>query len=424
MPITRSQAKRNSRNVSPLHFSYITTLLKPKRKRKVTSSFPLQDQSVANVKNVRVSDMSELNTSPESQLDNVHENISQATEDQDKNAHLLVSHNNEENEESVDNSGQVVTDSETTDPQNDNTDNSINQSHNSDEDNHSEDNHQQGLDNSSANTKTPLDQEELNKFKNAPSQEQINPQRHHIEQTHTNDSKGQNTNWPTKPTADPDIPEVVIKQSPHYIQLCDEFEALRLSAEHEIHTLRDQIQNFTRLQEIQVLRDSERNIAEQQPKIHPTIVNQASGIWYNDHTAPINQVNNANITQVATNAATEVENSTQQTSDNQFQMAQVVKFNPFSGSDDDDVVMWRKALTRNLKFLAWPQQRCTDLIPTLLTDKALKYYESLSTETQADLHTLLQSLEDKFSPTQSGTLYLNALQERSQSQHESVADYT
>ena len=121
----------------------------------------MQDQSVANVKNVRVSDMSELNTSPESQLDNVHENISQATKDQDKNAHLLVSHNNEENEESVDNSGQVVTDSETTDPQNDNTDNSINQSHNSDEDNHSEDNHQQGLDNSSANTKTPLDQEKL-----------------------------------------------------------------------------------------------------------------------------------------------------------------------------------------------------------------------------------------------------------------------
>ena len=86
--------------------------------------------------------------------------------------------------------------------------------------------------------------------------------------------------------------------------------------------------------------------------------------------------------------------------------------------------MLRKALTRNLKFLAWPQQRCTDLIPTLLIDKALKYYESLSTKTQADLHTLLQALEDKFSPTQSGTLYLNALQERSQSQHESVADYT
>ena len=105
-------------------------------------------------------------------------------------------------------------------------------------------------------------------------------------------------------------------------------------------------------------------------------------------------------------------------------MAEFVKFKQFSGDDDQDIVGWRKSLSINLKFLAWPQQRCTDLIPTLLTDKALKYYESLSTEKQADLNKLLQALEDKFSPTRNGTLYIAALQERNQHQYESVADYT
>ena len=105
-------------------------------------------------------------------------------------------------------------------------------------------------------------------------------------------------------------------------------------------------------------------------------------------------------------------------------MAEFVKFKQFSGDDDQDIVEWRKSLSRNLKFLAWPQQTCIDLIPILLTEKALKYYESLGTDTLADLNATLQALEDKFSPAQSGTLYLNALQERSQSQSESVANYT
>ena len=105
-------------------------------------------------------------------------------------------------------------------------------------------------------------------------------------------------------------------------------------------------------------------------------------------------------------------------------MAEFVKFKQFSGDDDQDIVEWRKSLLRNLKFLAWPQQTCIDLILILLTEKALKYYESLGTDTLADLNATLQALENKFSPAQSGTLYLNALQERSQSQSESVANYT
>ena len=105
-------------------------------------------------------------------------------------------------------------------------------------------------------------------------------------------------------------------------------------------------------------------------------------------------------------------------------MAEFVKFKQFSGDDDQDIVEWRKSLSRNLKFLAWPQKRCTDLIPTLLTDKALKYYESLNIEIQADLNKLLQALENKFSPTQNATLYIAALQDRNQDKHESVADYT
>ena len=105
-------------------------------------------------------------------------------------------------------------------------------------------------------------------------------------------------------------------------------------------------------------------------------------------------------------------------------MAEFVKFKHFSRDDDQDIVEWRKSLSRNLKFLAWPQQRCIDLIPTLLTDKALKYYESLSTETQANYDKLLQALEDKFSPTRNATLYIAALQQRNQHHYESVADYT
>ena len=105
-------------------------------------------------------------------------------------------------------------------------------------------------------------------------------------------------------------------------------------------------------------------------------------------------------------------------------MAEYVKFKQFSGDDDQDIIEWRKSLSRNLKFLAWPQQRCTDLIPTLLTDKALKYYESLNIEIQADLNKLLQALENKFSPPQNATLYIAALQDRNQDKHESVADYT
>ena len=54
-----------------------------------------------------------------------------------------------------------------------------------------------------------------------------------------------------------------------------------------------------------------------------------------------------------------------------------VKFPSYSGKQSEDIVKWKKALNRNFDFLEWDQHRRARYIPTLLSDKALRYYESL-----------------------------------------------
>ena len=161
----------------------------------------------------------ESNISYISQLDNVQEDSKAGTKIQDRNAHMIDSHTNDEGNESANNSGQVVTENVTSDQQNNTTDNSPTPSHNSGVDDHSEDSHQDDLVISSTNTKIPVNQEKLDKFKNAPTQVQTSPQQQHIEQTPSNNIniRGQSTTWATDPMADIEIPEVIIKQSPHYV---------------------------------------------------------------------------------------------------------------------------------------------------------------------------------------------------------------
>ena len=100
-----------------------------------------------------------------------------------------------------------------------------------------------------------------------------------------------------------------------------------------------------------------------------------------------------------------------------------VKFENFSGRQSEDIVKWRKALDRNFEFLEWNLQRRARYIPILLSEKALRYYESLRETTTRNYKSVLDALEKKCSQKIRGVLQVNSLLDRRQLPSESVESY-
>ena len=70
-----------------------------------------------------------------------------------------------------------------------------------------------------------------------------------------------------------------------------------------------------------------------------------------------------------------------------------VRFTSFAGKQSEDFVKLKKSVKRNFDFLEWEPERCARL-PTILTGKALRVYESLSSDTVEDIDSLWKALEN------------------------------
>ena len=105
-------------------------------------------------------------------------------------------------------------------------------------------------------------------------------------------------------------------------------------------------------------------------------------------------------------------------------MSSAVRFDTFSGRIDEDFIAWKKHTERNLKFLNWDARKCAAYIPTLLQDKALRYYETLSDTITSNKDAVFESLTTKFSTAAKGMLQINKLLERTQRDTETVEEYS
>ena len=100
-----------------------------------------------------------------------------------------------------------------------------------------------------------------------------------------------------------------------------------------------------------------------------------------------------------------------------------VKFSSYSGKQSEGIVKWKKALNRNFDFFEWDQHRYARYIPTLLSKKGLRYYESLPETTTCNYKGGLDALEEKFSQKSRGALQVNSLLDRCQLPNERVESY-
>ena len=103
--------------------------------------------------------------------------------------------------------------------------------------------------------------------------------------------------------------------------------------------------------------------------------------------------------------------------------AKFVNFSAYSGRLSENIVKWKKALIRNFDFLEWDQRRCAQYIPTLLSEKALRYYESLPETTTRNYKSVLDALHKKFSQKIRGALQANIFLDRRQLPNENVESY-
>ena len=150
--------------------------------------------------------------------------------------------------------------------------------------------------------------------------------------------------------------------------------------------------------------------------------------------APVDQVsralwpdfNLANSYPQAIGHTSDTQHSPNHTQDNtpDTDMASAVRFDTFGGRTDEDYHAWRKHTERNFVFLNWDDRKCAAYLPTLLQDKALRYYETLPPTSTASTASVFEALTNKFSTAAKGMLQINKLLERNQGETESVEEYS
>ena len=100
-----------------------------------------------------------------------------------------------------------------------------------------------------------------------------------------------------------------------------------------------------------------------------------------------------------------------------------VRFDTFSGKQSEDFVKFRKAVQRNFVFLEWDADRRARFLPTLLTNKALRVYETLAPNVTTDIDAVWRALDEHISQKSKGVLHVHALIDRQQLKTESVENY-
>ena len=100
-----------------------------------------------------------------------------------------------------------------------------------------------------------------------------------------------------------------------------------------------------------------------------------------------------------------------------------IRFDTFSGRQSEDFVKFRKAVQRNFEFLEWNANKRAKFLPTLLTKKALRIYETLAPNVTTDIDAVWRALEEHFSQKSKGVLHVHALIDRQQLKSESVENY-
>ena len=100
-----------------------------------------------------------------------------------------------------------------------------------------------------------------------------------------------------------------------------------------------------------------------------------------------------------------------------------VRFDTFSGKQSEDFAKFRKAVQRNFEFLEWDADRRARFLPTLLTNKALRVYETLAPNVTTEIDAVWRALDEHFSQKSKGVLHVHALIDRQQLKTESVENY-
>ena len=100
-----------------------------------------------------------------------------------------------------------------------------------------------------------------------------------------------------------------------------------------------------------------------------------------------------------------------------------INFYKFSGKQSENFAKFRKAVQRNFEFLEWNAKKRAQFLPTLLTNKALRVYETLAPNVTTDIDAVWRALEKHFSQKRKGVLHVHALIDRQQLKSESVENY-
>ena len=96
----------------------------------------------------------------------------------------------------------------------------------------------------------------------------------------------------------------------------------------------------------------------------------------------------------------------------------------FSGNSNENFKAWRKSLLKYAKFISMPDDKLIEYIACLLHGRALRFYETLATETTSNLNKLLNALQNRFSQWSTIRFDYTGLLERYQQLDESVEEYS
>ena len=67
----------------------------------------------------------------------------------------------------------------------------------------------------------------------------------------------------------------------------------------------------------------------------------------------------------------------------------------FSGNSNENFIAWRKSLLKYAKFISMPDDKLIEYIACLLHGRALRFYETLPTETTSNLNKFLNALQNR-----------------------------
>ena len=96
----------------------------------------------------------------------------------------------------------------------------------------------------------------------------------------------------------------------------------------------------------------------------------------------------------------------------------------FSGNSNENFIAWRKSLLKYAKFISMPDDKLIEYIACLLHGRALRFYETLPTETTSNLNKLLNALQNRFRQWSTTRFDYTGLLERYQQLDESVEEYS